>query len=138
LGCKAAKAAEKAKTLQAMATANVVKQMATNVASLVASCDRKNDNKVKCGVLKMEETRSAVAMYMGMGMMQQAQEWAAKFAEDLTFYSRGPVVAAPPPPPLAAAVNEPEDADSVVQPRTAAALAPWLFAELHYHHHHKK
>jgi hypothetical protein len=117
LGCKAAKA-EKAKTLQAMATANAVKQMATNVASLVASYDRKNDNEVKR--VKMEETRSAVAMYMGMGMMQEAQEWAAKFAEDLTIY-RGPVVAAPPPPPpLAAGVNEP-DAESVVQ-LTAAPL----------------
>jgi hypothetical protein len=45
--------------------------------------------------VKMEETRSAVAMYMGMGMMQQAQEWAAKFAEG---HLREPVVAAPQPP----------------------------------------
>ncbi len=96
IGCKAAKA-EKAKAMHAMATANAVKQMATNVASLVASYDRKNENEMKR--VKMEETRSAVAMYMGMGMAQEAQEWAARFVEDLTCYRQQ--APQPPPPPSA-------------------------------------
>ncbi len=103
LGSKAAKA-DRAKSLTAMATASAVKEMAANVASLVASYDRKNENEVKR--VKMEETRSAVAMYMGMGMMQQAQEWAAKFAEDLTIY-REPGVAPSPLPPQPQPSNEP-------------------------------
>jgi hypothetical protein len=45
-----------------MATSNAVEQNAVNVASLVlASYDGKNDNEVK--EVKMEETRSAVAIY---------------------------------------------------------------------------
>ncbi len=107
MGSKAAKA-EKAKALHAMATANAVKQMAVNVASLVASYDRKNDNEVKR--VKMEETRSAVAMYMGMGMLQEAQRWAAQFAEDLTNFREPP----PPPPPVDEPLGETEPVGETV------------------------